>query len=126
MNQSQPNEFIVSVVSHGEPTGNQPRSAKINFDSEPNLKKDFDLSLLSDTQDFNMIQTVFIDNADNDGEVIILIHDTQQKIVAKPKTQGYYPILAFKRLKFSVKHTGTKKVSVPIYMLNFIISQGAW
>lgn len=122
----QPNQFTTSVVNHGEPSGFVPRSAKIYFDSEPNNRVNFDLSLLADTQNFDKIQTVFIDNYDNDGDLILELPDTQQKIIAKKGTQGYYPLLCFERVKVSIKHTGTKKINVPIYFLNFIVSQGAW
>ena len=126
MNQNQPNQFTVNVVNHGEPTRNQPQSARVYFDVGPNQRVNFDLTNLADTQDFIEIQTIYIDNSQCDGECIIEIPDTQQRIVAKANTQGYYPILSFHRLKFSAMHTGSKKVDIPIFLLNFIVSQGAW
>lgn len=126
MNQTQPNQFTLNVINHGEPTGNKPQSAKIYFDADPNQKINFDLSHLSDTQDFKLIQTVFIDNYDNDGDLIIEIPETMQRIICKKGKQGYFPILAYNRLKLIVHHTGTNKINVPIYFLNFIVSQGSW
>lgn len=126
LNQSQPHEFTVNVLNHGEPTGNKPQSAKIYFDAEPNQKINVDLSYLADTQDFKLIQTVFIDNYNNDGDLILEIPETGQRIVCKAKRQGYFPILAYNRLKLIIRHTGNKKLSVPIYLLNFIVSQGSW
>lgn len=126
MNQSQPHEFTVTVINHGEPTGNKPQSAKIYFDAEPNAKQSFDLSHLSDTQNFKLIQTAFIDNYDNDGDLIIEIPETSQRIICKAGKQGYFPILAYNRLKLIVYHKGTVKKQIPIYLLNFIISQGSW
>lgn len=123
---TQPNEYTIRVLNHGEPTLNKPQSASVYFDSEPNIKNSFDLGNLADTQDFDQIQTIFIDNYGNDGDVIITIDDTQQRIVCKKNLQGYFPLLAYKRLKFSVMHTGTGKKNIPIFLLNFIVSQGAW
>ena len=126
MNQNQTNQYTVAVVSHGEPTGNKPQSGRVYFDIDPNTKQSFDLSILADTQDFKEIQTVYIDNYDNDGDLILELPETQQRIICKAGLQGYFPLLTYTRLKVVVWHKGTKKVNVPIYFLNFIISQGAW
>lgn len=123
---NQPESFVITTVNHGEPIDNKPQAAKIYFDSEPNKKVNFDLSNLSDTQNFKLIQTVFIDNYDNDGDLIIEIPETSQRIICKAGKQGYFPILSYTRLKLSVYHKGTGKIALPIYLMNFIIAQGSW
>ena len=126
MNQAQPNQYTMNIVNHGEPTDNQPQSARIYFEGNPDERVNFDLSHLADTQNFKLIQTVFIDNYGNDGDLIIEIPDTQQRIICKANKQGYFPVLSYTRLKVSVKQVGTKKMAIPIYFMNFIIAQGSW
>ena len=63
---------------------------------------------------------------DNDGDLILEIPETSQRIICKAGKQGYFPILAYNRLKLIVQHKGTGKKKIPIYLMNFIISQGSW
>lgn len=122
---TQPREFQLISVNHNTNVTDAV-SVIYELDAYPNRRINFDLSHLSTVEGIKNIQTVFIDNYGNDGELIIEINETRQRIVCKPNKQGYFPILGFSRLKGTIMHNSTEQKKIPIYFLNFIVAQGAW
>lgn len=82
-----------------------------------------DLKQMYDTGSISGIQAIYVDNADNNFNVEFYSIDSAQRIIIKANSQGYYPVLTGKYLKFNIKGgVGT----VPIFFLNFAIAQGGW
>ncbi len=124
MNINQPNNISVTPVQTGE--GCPALSVKVYFNAAPNIKQSFDLTYLADTQGFKGVQCVYIDNADNDGELKIHVDETDQIIKCPARRQGYFPILVPSRSRFYISHLGTAEKTIPIFFLNFTVAQGVW
>jgi hypothetical protein len=71
----------------------------------------------------SMIQTVYIDNSQNDGAATVML-STGQQITAKGRTQGFYNCLAQEPFKVSFESTGGARVS--FIFLNFSIQPAQW
>ncbi|WP_458339606.1 DUF1859 domain-containing protein, partial [Carboxylicivirga litoralis] len=70
------------------------------------------------------MQTLYIDNMTGDGDIVIFLRDTSQRIIARKRTQGYYPVLATNNLKFEIFATEEQENS--IQFINFPIALGVW
>jgi len=126
INVNQPHEFIIDSVNHYPEINDDAKSIKGFFEAAAGVRIKFDFTQLADTEGIKNIQTVFIDNSDNDGKLIFICESTNQKIIVKSGMQGYYPILCGNKPKFIVEHSGTGIKKIPLLFLNFIISQGTW
>lgn len=124
INVNQPNDLSATVVAHG---GNHtPLSVRVYAQVAPNNSVMVDLSHMADMDLFQSAQCIFVDNSDNDGDLIIDIGETGQRIISRKGKQGYYPILATKRARFTISTTGKKSLNVGTNFLNFTIAQGEW
>lgn len=119
-----PTNLIVTPVTRQDDSN--PLSVRGYFDAEPNTKALIDLKYLEDTQGFKGVQCIFIDNSLNDGDVIIESSETGQRVVCKKNMQGYFPLLSPTRAVFTLTQTGTRKLEIPVFFLNFTIAQGTW
>lgn len=74
---------------------------------------------------FSMLQTIYVDNSQGTNDVTITLNISNQKIVAKAGTQGYYSVLCPNpiRLTFSSAING---VIVPVFLINVPISGMVW
>lgn len=126
MNINQPHDTLLNKVNHDANISDDSLSVGITYKSLANKKRLIDLSYLADTEGFSKIQTVFIDNYECDGDLILEVLNTNQKIICKANKQGYFPILTNNRSRFNVYHTGSGEPQINLYFLNFIISQGSW
>lgn len=126
MSTIEPKSAIIESINFGEPTNNNPLSVE-NFYMAGDKKTDrYDYSYLSDTQGINKLQTIFIDNYENDKDLIFTNLNNGQKIVCKANKQGYFPLLATNKLKFSIYSETELNIKINFYLVNFIIAQGAW
>lgn len=123
---NQPHDFLVNKVNHTTDSTQENASVKAPFDSEPLIKINYDFTQLFNNESIKNIQNVFIDNSLNDGKFYLLNEGTGQTIVCPAKEQGYFPILSLEKPKFKAWHDGTVKRNIPLFFLNFIISQGNW
>lgn len=71
----------------------------------------------------SMVQTVFIDNSQNDAAVTVMM-TTGQQIVVKGRTQGYYNCLVQDPFKVSFGSPGGARVS--IIFCNFQVQPAQW
>lgn len=126
MTQIQPHGSIIDNVNFGEPTGNRPVTIQGVYLTGNKKSQKYDFSYLYDNQGIGNIQTIFIDNYLNDSDLIYENLDNGQIIVCKKNTQGYYPLLASKKLKFNLKSNTDLNLKINFYLTNFIISHGAW
>jgi hypothetical protein len=73
----------------------------------------------------SMIQTIFIDMSNATTNLTITIRGTGQKIVAKPNTQGYYPVLVPNPPNFTFdKNANTEQIY--INLINVAIPGVVW
>lgn len=125
---TQPHNFIGVPVVNGQPQakGAAPQIYRTVFDGEPLKKIKYDLSYLKDTQGFVGIQTVFINNVDNDGKFYLQCDETEQVLIVKAGMQAYIPIFSTSRPKFTAWHDGSKNLKTNIFFSNYLIAQGDW
>lgn len=88
---------------------------------------EIDLDLLTVQQQgyFSMLQTIYIDLSGSANNLTIIVGNSNQKIVAKPSTQGYYNVLAPNnvRLRFQSAAGGTQ---IPLFLINVPVAGVVW
>jgi hypothetical protein len=72
------------------------------------------------------IQTVFIDNSQNNGFVTVINPDYNQKIVLAPGLQGFFPVMAGKLNAASFNITSTSASIVNLEFFNVMIPPLQW
>lgn len=125
---TQPHEFIGTTVVNGSPQtkGAEPQIYRTVFNAAPLNKIKFDLSYLKDTQGFIGIQTVFINNSDNDGKFYLQCDETEQVLIVKAGMQAYIPVFSTTRPKFTAWHDGSDILKTNLFFSNYLIAQGDW
>jgi hypothetical protein len=80
-----------------------------------------------------MVQTMWIDMSTSDAPMQVTINGSQQIIVAKGRTQGYYNVMAPNPVKFVFSCPGgpgldvtTGRIGVRVHVLNVPIAGVTW
>lgn len=85
-----------------------------------------DLSNMQSNNQIDSVQTLYIDNsATGNSAITVTMQGTNQKIIVKANTQGYYPVLAGTVLQFTFESTASTAI-IPVYMLNVPIAPFQW
>lgn len=114
----------LAVYGGDKPLCEGPRILPIlNIDFGANSIYSLDYSNQMKTGRLSMIQTVYVDNSQNDAAVTVML-TTGQRITAKGRTQGYYSALAQEPFKVSFESDGGGMVS--IIFLNFAVQPAQW
>lgn len=95
-----------------------------NLDFTANSAYLVDLTQQYQQKQFTTLQTVWIDNKDNDNDLEIICGTTSQRIIAPGGTQGFYAMLQPSPPKFTVQTSGS--LIVNIALLNFYIPPVVW
>lgn len=122
----EPKGALIETVNFGEPSNNSPMSAENFYMAGEQKVEKYDYSQLSTDQGIKNFQTIFIDNYENDSDLIFINLINGQKIVCKANKQGYFPLLINDKLKFSIYSKTNLKLRINFYLVNFSISQGTW
>ena len=92
-----------------------------------------DAELLGSLGFMSMVQTAFIDMSTSDIPMQMTINGSQQIIVAKGRTQGYYPIMAPNPVKLTFSCPGgpgldptTGRIGVRVWLVNVPIAGLVW
>ncbi len=101
-----------------------PKTIPFVFDFSQQATYPADLQNLQGRNFFSAAQSVFIDNSLNAAAVSITFDGTQQKVTAKPYTQGYYTVLCPNPIRFLAASTGA--VVVRVYLLNVPVAGAVW
>lgn len=125
-NQVEPRAGIADNVNFGEPDNYRPVAIQNVYEAGSKKKQIYDYSYLADTQGIKNFQSIFIDNYENDKDVIFQNLFNDQKIVCKAGKQGYFPLLIGSKLKFNIFSETEKNIKINFYLMNYIISQGTW
>lgn len=87
-----------------------------------------DLFSQINSQQMSLVQSFFIDNADNADRLVIVCDITGQRIIAPPFSQGYIPCLVPNPPRFSVavENTPAQPVTVKVFACNFAVLPAFW
>ena len=92
-----------------------------------------DAELLGSLGFMSMVQTAFIDMSTSDIPMQVTINGSQQIIVAKGRTQGYYPIMAPNPVKLTFSCPGgpgldptTGRIGIRVWLVNVPIAGLVW
>ena len=101
-----------------------PKAIPLNLDFSAQPSYLVDLSVQQYQTRFSMVQTVFVDLSQTDSILTILVQGTNQIIVVKGRTQGYYNVLAPAptRLLFS----SAAGILIPVALINVPIAGAVW
>lgn len=118
------NLSTLAVYGSDRPLCEGPRILPIlNIDFGTNPVYSLDYSNQMKQGRMSMVQTVFIDNSQNDAAVTVTM-STGQQIVAKGRTQGYYSCLVQDPFRVAFESPGGAKVS--FIFLNFQLQPAQW
>lgn len=73
---------------------------------------------------FSMCQTLYIDLSGTDSSLTVLVENINQTIIAKGRTQGYYPVLAPAPTKLDFSSAAAQ--NVPVVLINVPIAGAVW
>ena len=114
----------LAVFGGDKPLCEGPRILPIlNIDFGANNIYTLDYSNQMKTGRLSMIQTVYIDNSQNDAAVTVTM-TTGQRVTAKGRTQGFYSALAQDPFRVTMESDGGAMVSV--IFLNFPVQPAQW
>lgn len=85
----------------------------------------FDYQNMSERGFISMVQTVFIDNRANSLPVTVTMNKSNQVIIAKPYTQGYYAILMPNPIKVTFTCAGGP-AGLIVFLINTQMTSAVW
>lgn len=85
-----------------------------------------DLTLFGQDGRFSMLQSIFMDLSQSPNDVQVTIDISNQRIVAKTKTQGYYSVLAPNPIKLKFESLQGGLIAVPVALINVPIPGTVW
>lgn len=124
INVNNPDNFTIDTVNHGG--DREPMTVRVHADIDGSGKAMIDLTHIASTIGFDTVQCIFIDNADHNGDIVLLALDTGQRIICKAGIQGYFPILAPRKARFELTNRSDKPYKANLVFMNFTIAQGEW
>lgn len=101
-----------------------PKLIPLVLDFTQNDTYTLDLSNLMQRGFISMIQTIYADNTDNGGELVILVNTSQQRIIVPAGAEAYLPILVPNPARMSFTSPGAP--SITVQLLNFPIAPEVW
>lgn len=102
-----------------------PKAIPLQMDFNLAASYDVDLSNLSDSNRFTILQGVYVDNSLNASAVSITVNDQIRQTLTFPSaSQGYLPILCTMPIKLNFSSAGN--VVVKVDLLNFPVAACVW
>jgi hypothetical protein len=95
----------------------------LNFSSSAQYT--LDLTLQVDQKKISMVQTVYVDASSATDDLSITINGTNQVVIAKAGTQGYYQLLVPYPPRFTFDNSSGSDL-IPIILLNVPIPGVVW
>lgn len=123
--QNQLGNFAYPVANVIVPSGG-PKTVPCVLDFSNTAEIDIDGQNMIDTHQMEYIQGVYIDNADNAAPFTLVCGGTQQRIVAAPNSQGFYPLLVQNPPKLTATMTQVNGRLVPLQFYNVPIMTSVW
>ena len=101
------------------------KAVPVSLDFSMNAAYQLNYSNLQQRGFISFVQTIFVDNSQaNAGTITITIGGSNQVIVIRPNTQGYYPILMGNVVTITFSSTGSNKAQ--FFLLNVPVAPGQW
>lgn len=101
-----------------------PMAARVIIDFTVQNSFDLDMQQVQSTNQFDLCQTVFIDNSAGGSAVTVTIAGSGQVIVAKPGSQGYYNVLCPNPIKMNFQSAGGAVCT--IFLIDVAIPGAVW
>jgi hypothetical protein len=101
-----------------------PLAAKIIMDFTSQSDYDLDMQHVQSTNQFDLCQSMFIDNADGGAAVTVTIGTSGQRIVAKAGSQGWYNVMVPNPIKLHFSSAGGPVVTV--FLVDVAIPGSVW
>jgi hypothetical protein len=101
-----------------------PLGARIILDFTAAQDFDLDMQQVQSTNQFDLCQTIFIDNSAGGSALTITINGSGQQIIAKAGTQGYYNVLCPNPIKLHFNSAGGAICNV--FLLDVAIPGAVW
>lgn len=117
--QSPPDQLQLGIPAEG------PRVLPLRLDFSASGAYSLDYTNMQSRGFFSMCQCVFIDNQNSDVPLTVQCGVTGQQVVAKGRTQGYYPVLQPNPLQMQFFQQGGGAVAL-VYLLNFFVQGSVW
>jgi hypothetical protein len=86
---------------------------------------DLDLQNLQSRAFISMIQTVYVDASAATDDLTIIFNSTNQNVMAKAGTQGYYSVLCPNPPKIRFLNTSGSDV-IPVFLINVPVAGVVW
>lgn len=103
-----------------------PKVVPANVDFSVNGSVLLDGSLIVSQGKIEYFQGVFIDNSQNANPLILTMSTTNQAIIAKAKTQGYYAIMVPDPPQIIASTTIVNGLIIPLFFYNVPIQPAVW
>lgn len=91
-----------------------PMAARLVLDFSASPHYDLDMQNVQSTNQFDLCQTLWIDNADGGSNVTVTIAGSGQRIVAKAGSQGYYNVMCPNPIRMGFDGAGGNPVMVDL------------
>lgn len=114
MSKNYTNTDVVNVNVYNAYVPKNARAVPVPFDFTVETEWLFDYERMRQRDFLSFCQTIYIDNADNSVPCEIVIHQTRQRIIAPPNSQGYY-VVAMNAIKFVITSQGGGNVGVLLF-----------
>ena len=123
--QLDPREFAGFRTFNGLFPKEGPKALAVNCDFSTDTEFDIDLQSAADEAKLQSVQTVYVDNRLNAADMVLTISISNQTILAKANTQGYYPVLAPPGAKYKATMAAGTAIT-QLQFLNFVMAGIVW
>lgn len=103
-----------------------PIAIPLNLDFTANTTYNLDIKTLIDQGFLSMVQTLFLDTTGLTGNLTVTIQGSNQLIIVKPNTQGYYPVICPNPVRMTFTNTGGTQKNFLAFILNMPIAGVQW
>jgi hypothetical protein len=120
--------YTVIPVDNNRTPCEGPKVVPVKITLSDNVANLVDLFSNINNSQISLIQSFFIDNADNAENLIIVCDVTGQRIICPANSQGYIPCLMPSPCRFyvSLESTPAQPVDVTIFACNFAVLPAFW
>jgi hypothetical protein len=102
-----------------------PKAIPLSLDFSGGTDIDLDIETVQTQGRFSMIQALYVDMDGQANNVTVTVPGSNQRIILKPNTQGYYTVMCPNPAK--LHFTGVQgQAAVPIFLINFPVAGHSW
>jgi len=124
MNIDQQTVQYVTIKNQLVATGKGPLAARLVVDFTAQNSYDLDMQNAQSLNQFDLCQTIFVDNSAGGAAVTITIKGSGQVIVVKAGTQGYFNVMCPNPIQINFTSAGGSVVTV--FLIDVAIPGATW